>query len=57
VQIATAFRRFLVITDVMVAAYIIKGGFEGIDQPGKVFRGKVATGENQVNIREPVGTG
>jgi hypothetical protein len=41
----------------VVASYIIKGGFKGIDQTGKVFRGKVAAGKNQVNIRKRAGSG
>jgi hypothetical protein len=52
VQIATACRRFLVITNVMVAADVIKGGVKGMGQTGKVFRWKVATGNNQVDIRK-----
>jgi hypothetical protein len=36
----------------MVAAYVIKGGVKGMGQTGKVFRGKVATGNNQVDIRK-----
>ena len=53
VQIATAGRRLLVITNVMVAAYVIKGGVKGMGQTGKVFRGEIATGNNQVDIRKP----
>ena len=57
VQIATACRRLFIITYVMVAAHIIKWGFKRIDQTGKVFRRKVATGKDQVNILKRVGIG
>jgi hypothetical protein len=53
VKIATACRRLLFITNVMVAAYVVKGGIKGMGQTGKVFRWKVATGNNQVDIRIP----
>lgn len=57
VQIATACRRLFIITYVMVAAHIIKWGFKRIDQTGKVFRRKVATGKDQVNIDKWTGIG
>jgi hypothetical protein len=52
VQITATFWWFFVITNVMVAAHVIKGSFKGMDQTGKVFRRKVATGKNQVDIRK-----
>ncbi len=57
VQVVTACRRLLVITYIMVAAHIIKWGLKKIDQTGKVFRRKVATGKNQVDILKRVGIG
>jgi hypothetical protein len=41
----------------MIAVNIVKGGVKGIDQTDKVFRGKVATGKNQVDFRKRVGIG
>jgi hypothetical protein len=41
----------------MVATHVIKRGIKGMGQAGKVFRGKVATGNNQVDIRKPAVSG
>ena len=55
VQVIAAFRRLIFITNIMVALHIVKGGFKKMKQTGKVFRGKITTGNNEVNVRKKAG--
>ena len=50
VQIKPALRPRLFKTNVMVAAYIIKGHIKSVNQTGKVFRRQVTTGDNQIDL-------
>ncbi len=55
VQVITTFRRLVFITNIMVALHIVKGGFKIMKQTGKVFRGQITTGNNEVNVRKRTG--
>lgn len=54
VQVIAAFRRFIIIPNIMVAPYIVKGGFQKMSQSRKVFRRKVAAGNNEIDTFKQV---
>jgi len=55
VQVITTFRLLIFITNIMVTLHIVKGCFKIMKQTGKVFRGQIATGNNEVNVRKKAG--
>ena len=55
VQVIATFGRFIIIPNIMVAPDIIKGHIKKVNQPGKVLRGKISAGKNEVNVLKNIG--
>jgi hypothetical protein len=52
VQIETSHRLLFLEPDIVVAAYEVKRGFKRMNQAGKVFRRKITTGYDDIDVTE-----